>query len=228
MTDLIDLQRFLDAQSSIYSRVLDELRHGRKQSHWMWFIFPQLAGLGHSAMAQRFAISSRNEAVAYLGHGVLGPRLKECTALVNAVEGRTILPNSRQSRRPEIPLVDDIVWRCIFRSRIRQRPSQNSMAGSGTRGRWTCFPGRWPGAPRPLNAVWQVWSFYSAMSSCSTRTRSGSSLLNGSTGCILARETIFAKADGERRVVASAREPARRTARRLQIMPWRDHDIGAS
>ena len=91
MTDPFDLQRFLDAQSSVYSRVLDELRHGRKQSHWMWFIFPQLAGLGHSAMAQRFAISSRNEAVAYLGHGVLGPRLKECTALVNAVEGRTIL-----------------------------------------------------------------------------------------------------------------------------------------
>jgi uncharacterized protein (DUF1810 family) len=91
MTDPFDLERFLDAQSSVYSRVLDELRHGRKQSHWMWFIFPQLAGLGHSAMAQRFAISSRNEAVAYLGHGVLGPRLKECTALVNAVEGRTIL-----------------------------------------------------------------------------------------------------------------------------------------
>jgi uncharacterized protein (DUF1810 family) len=91
MTDTFDLQRFLDAQSSVYSRVLEELRRGRKQSHWMWFIFPQLAGLGHSAMAQRFSISSRDEAVAYLDHGVLGSRLKECTALVNAVEGRTIL-----------------------------------------------------------------------------------------------------------------------------------------
>ena len=91
MTDTFDLQRFLDAQSSVYSRVLEELRRGRKQSHWMWFIFPQLAGLGHSAMARRFAISSRDEAVAYLGHGVLGSRLKECTALVNTVEGRTIL-----------------------------------------------------------------------------------------------------------------------------------------
>jgi uncharacterized protein (DUF1810 family) len=91
MTDTFDLQRFLDAQSSVYPRVLDELRRGRKQSHWMWFIFPQFAGLGHSAMAQRFAISSRDEAVAYLGHGVLGSRLKECTALVNTVEGRTIL-----------------------------------------------------------------------------------------------------------------------------------------
>src|ERR1035437_5008688 len=91
MTDTFDLQRFLDAQSSVYPRVLEELRRGRKQSHWMWFIFPQLAGLGHSVMAQRFAISSREEAIAYLRHGVLGSRLKECTALVNAVEGRTIL-----------------------------------------------------------------------------------------------------------------------------------------
>jgi uncharacterized protein (DUF1810 family) len=91
MTDPFALQRFVDAQSSVYPRVLDELRRGRKQSHWTWFIFPQLAGLGHSAMARRFAISSREESVAYLGHGVLGSRLKECTTLVNAVEDRTIL-----------------------------------------------------------------------------------------------------------------------------------------
>jgi uncharacterized protein (DUF1810 family) len=90
MTDPFDRQRFVDAQSSVYPRVLDELRRGRKQSHWMWFIFPQLAGLGHSAMAQRFAISSREHAVACLGHGILGSRLKDCTALVNAVEDRTI------------------------------------------------------------------------------------------------------------------------------------------
>jgi uncharacterized protein (DUF1810 family) len=68
MTDPFDLERFVTAQ---YPRVLDELRHGRKQSHWMWFIFPQLAGLGYSAMAQRFAISAREEAVAYLRHGTL-------------------------------------------------------------------------------------------------------------------------------------------------------------
>jgi uncharacterized protein (DUF1810 family) len=91
MSDLFDLQRFVDAQAPVYPRVLAELRHGRKQSHWMWFIFPQLAGLGHSAMARRFAIGSREEAVAYLDHAVLGPRLRECTALVNAIEGRTIL-----------------------------------------------------------------------------------------------------------------------------------------
>ena len=90
MTDPFDLQRFVDAQAPVYQRVLAELRQGQKQSHWIWFIFPQLAGLGHSPMARRFAIASREEAVAYLGHGVLGPRLRECTALVNAVRGRTI------------------------------------------------------------------------------------------------------------------------------------------
>jgi uncharacterized protein (DUF1810 family) len=91
MTDPFDLQRFLDAQAPVYPAVLGELQAGRKQSHWMWFIFPQLAGLGHSEMAQRFAISSRDEAVAYLAHSVLGFRLRECTALINAVEGRIIL-----------------------------------------------------------------------------------------------------------------------------------------
>jgi uncharacterized protein (DUF1810 family) len=90
MTDPFNLQRFVDAQAPVYPRVLAELRQGRKQSHWMWFIFPQLAGLGHSPMAQRFAITSRDEAMAYLEHGILGSRLRECTALVNAAEGRTI------------------------------------------------------------------------------------------------------------------------------------------
>jgi uncharacterized protein (DUF1810 family) len=90
VTDPFDLQRFLNAQVPVYPQVLAELHRGRKQSHWMWFIFPQLAGLGHSPMAQRFAIATRDEAVAYLGHDVLGSRLKECTALVSAVEGRSI------------------------------------------------------------------------------------------------------------------------------------------
>ena len=90
MTDPFDLERFVDAQAPVYQRVLAELRQGQKQSHWMWFIFPQLAGLGHSVMARRFAIASRDEAVAYLEHGILGPRLRQCTALVNAVQGRTI------------------------------------------------------------------------------------------------------------------------------------------
>jgi len=90
MTGPFDLDRFVTAQAPVYAGVLSELRRGRKQSHWMWFVFPQFAGLGLSRMSQRFALRSREEAVAYLGHGVLGPRLRECTALVNAVEGRTI------------------------------------------------------------------------------------------------------------------------------------------
>jgi uncharacterized protein (DUF1810 family) len=90
MTDPYDLQRFVDAQAAVYPRVLAELRAGRKQSHWIWFIFPQVEGLGHSATAQRYAIASRTEAVTYLRHGVLGPRLRECTALVNAVQGKSI------------------------------------------------------------------------------------------------------------------------------------------
>jgi uncharacterized protein (DUF1810 family) len=90
MKDPYDLTRFVDAQHTVYSRVIAELSDGRKQSHWMWFIFPQIAGLGFSAMAQRFAIGSREEAVAYLAHHVLGPRLIECTRLVLAVEDRTI------------------------------------------------------------------------------------------------------------------------------------------
>jgi uncharacterized protein (DUF1810 family) len=90
MTTVFDLQRFVDTQAPVYQRVLAELGAGQKQSHWMWFIFPQLAGLGHSPMARRFAIGSQQEAAAYLDHGILGPRLRESTALVNAVEGRTI------------------------------------------------------------------------------------------------------------------------------------------
>jgi uncharacterized protein (DUF1810 family) len=90
MTEAFDLQRFLDAQAPVYPRVIAELRQGRKRSHWMWFIFPQLSGLGHSAMAQRFAVASAEEAKAYLAHPTLGPRPRQCTALVNAIEGRTI------------------------------------------------------------------------------------------------------------------------------------------
>lgn len=84
------LERFVEAQEPVIERVLAELRAGRKASHWMWFVFPQIRGLGHSPTAQRFAISSRAEAGVYLRHEVLGPRLRECTRLVNAVEGRRV------------------------------------------------------------------------------------------------------------------------------------------
>ncbi|OKO69246.1 DUF1810 domain-containing protein [Bradyrhizobium sp. AS23.2] len=90
MTAPFDLERFVRAQDPVYHDVQGELARGRKQSHWMWFVFPQVAGLGFSAMSQRYAIASREEAKAYLAHPVLGPRLIECTRLVLAVEGRTI------------------------------------------------------------------------------------------------------------------------------------------
>ena len=90
MSDSFNLRRFVDAQASVYPQVVAELSRGRKESHWMWFVFPQLAGLGFSAMAQRFAIESRGEAVAYLAHDVLGPRLIECTRLVMAASERTV------------------------------------------------------------------------------------------------------------------------------------------
>jgi uncharacterized protein (DUF1810 family) len=90
MSDPYKLQRFVDAQNPVYDEVCSELRDGRKKSHWMWFIFPQVEGLGSSQMARKFAISSLGEAAAYLAHPVLGPRLTECTRLVNLVEGRPI------------------------------------------------------------------------------------------------------------------------------------------
>ncbi|MCA1498244.1 MULTISPECIES: DUF1810 domain-containing protein [unclassified Bradyrhizobium] len=90
MTDPFDLDRFVQAQDPVYGDILGELTRGRKQTHWMWFIFPQVAGLGASAMSQRYAIGSRAEAEAYLVHPILGGRLIECTKLVLAVEGRTI------------------------------------------------------------------------------------------------------------------------------------------
>jgi uncharacterized protein (DUF1810 family) len=85
-----DLERFVRAQEPVYERVCAELRNGRKSSHWMWFVFPQLRGLGSSSMAERFGIASRHEAQAYLDHPVLGLRLRECTALVNQIEGRSV------------------------------------------------------------------------------------------------------------------------------------------
>jgi uncharacterized protein (DUF1810 family) len=86
----VSLERFVKAQEGIYPRALGELKAGKKQSHWMWFIFPQIAGLGHSAMAQMYAIPSLDEARAYLAHPLLGARLRECYRAVMAVEGKTV------------------------------------------------------------------------------------------------------------------------------------------
>src|SRR3954449_188199 len=89
MNDPHDLQRFVRAQDTNFESARDELRRGRKTNHWMWYVFPQIEGLGHSAMSQTFAINSKAEALAYLAHPVLGARLTECTNIVNALEGRS-------------------------------------------------------------------------------------------------------------------------------------------
>lgn len=89
MSDPYDLERYVEAQAPCYARVLEELAAGEKTSHWMWFIFPQLRGLGMSSTARRFGLSGLEEARAYLAHPLLGPRLRECTRSVLAVEGRT-------------------------------------------------------------------------------------------------------------------------------------------
>ncbi len=89
-TDPYELARFLDAQQRVYATALSELKAEHKRSHWMWIVFPQIDGLGRSSMARRYAISSVEEAQAYLGHPVLGARLMECTETVLAVRGRSV------------------------------------------------------------------------------------------------------------------------------------------
>ncbi len=85
----MDLQRFVTAQEGDYERALAELRAGRKRSHWMWYVFPQLRGLGSSPTSRHFAIEGREEAAAYLAHPVLGPRLVACAEALLGVEGRS-------------------------------------------------------------------------------------------------------------------------------------------
>lgn len=90
MTDPFDLARFVLAQDAVMAQVRDELAAGHKRSHWMWFVFPQLRGLGRSPTAQHYGLASRDEAAAYAVHSTLGPRLVECTRLVLEAEGRTV------------------------------------------------------------------------------------------------------------------------------------------
>lgn len=98
-----DLTRFVDAQRDIYLQALTELQDGRKRSHWMWFIFPQIAGLGRSETARFFALASRQKAQAYLGHPLLGPRLLECT--------QAILTHKRQTAHDILGSPDDMKFR---------------------------------------------------------------------------------------------------------------------
>ncbi len=88
MSDPHDLRRFVDAQEDVYDAAVRELRAGRKTSHWMWFVFPQIAGLGRSPTAQKYAIGSLAEAEAYLAHPLLGPRLHECARILTVLRGR--------------------------------------------------------------------------------------------------------------------------------------------
>lgn len=89
MSDPFDLQRFVDAQERLYPDALSELKRGQKRTHWMWFVFPQAAGLGRSLLAQRYAIASRGETDAYLAHPLLGPRLYESVITCLAVQHKT-------------------------------------------------------------------------------------------------------------------------------------------
>jgi len=119
-----DLQRFVEAQAAIHDAVMRELRAGRKTSHWMWFVFPQIAGLGASSMAQRFAIRSLGEAKAYLDHAVLGVRLVAATEIVNGLEGR--------SAHAIFSTPDDLKFRSCMTlfSRVENAPScfQSALA----------------------------------------------------------------------------------------------------
>ena len=90
MSDTYNLQRFVEAQDQVYERVVEELSSGRKRSHWMWYIFPQLEGLGFSIASRRYGISGLDEAKAYLAHPLLGSRLKECTNLMLGIEGESV------------------------------------------------------------------------------------------------------------------------------------------
>jgi uncharacterized protein (DUF1810 family) len=91
LDDAFDLERFVAAQDAggTYDRAVEELRRGRKESHWMWFVFPQVAGLGHSPISNKFAVTSLEEARAYLCHPVLGPRLVQCAAILSEIEARS-------------------------------------------------------------------------------------------------------------------------------------------
>jgi uncharacterized protein (DUF1810 family) len=90
MADAFNLERFVSAHAAVFPRIVEELQAGEKRSHWIWFIFPQMKGLGHSSQSEYYGIGSLEEAAAYLRHPVLGPRLRQCTRLVTQVEKRTI------------------------------------------------------------------------------------------------------------------------------------------
>ena len=137
MNDEFDLDRFVNAQDPVYSDVLAELRTGKKRTHWMWFVFPQIAGLGQSEMARRYAIRSSDEAAAYLAHPVLGPRLRECARLValhRDMEAREIFDSPDDLKfHSSITLFNDIAPdEAVFQTCLDQffdgRPDPETLA----------------------------------------------------------------------------------------------------
>jgi uncharacterized protein (DUF1810 family) len=117
MTDRFNLERFVEAQEHVYDEVRRELRAGRKASHWMWFVFPQIAGLGHSPTSVRFAIASLDEAKAYLAHPLLGARLVECARLALDAEGR--------SAREIFGAIDEVKFRSSITLFARAAPGED-------------------------------------------------------------------------------------------------------
>lgn len=116
--DLYDLNRFISAQDKVYARVLTELKNGRKRSHWMWYIFPQLDGLAQSTTSKYYAIKSREEAIAYLNHPVLGARILECANTILAIEGKTVseifgYPDDRKLKS-SMTLFSDVADNSVF------------------------------------------------------------------------------------------------------------------
>jgi uncharacterized protein (DUF1810 family) len=123
MTDPFDLERFAAAQEPLFDRVLSELRAGRKRTHWMWFIFPQLRGLGRSSMAEHYGISSLAEARAYLAHPILGPRLDLCT--------RTVLKSNAASLHAIFGSPDDMKFRsCATLFALASEEDNNPFQGA--------------------------------------------------------------------------------------------------
>jgi uncharacterized protein (DUF1810 family) len=135
MSDPFDLDRFVQAQEHNYDRALAEVRSGRKRTHWMWYVFPQFAGLGFSAMAERYAIRSRAEAEAYLRHPVLGPRLVEISAAALAVEGRAAFDIFDTPDDLKLRSCATLFAGCRRRARCSSGSWTSTTAGSGTRRR---------------------------------------------------------------------------------------------
>ncbi len=137
--DPFDLARFRDAQAGVFETAREELRAGRKRSHWMWFMFPQMRGLGSSAMAQTYGLSSRAEAAAYLADPTLGPRLIEMFEIVLAHKGADGARDFRDAGRPEIPLLRNVVRRRARRAAAVRRGARPAFSpASRTRAHLRC------------------------------------------------------------------------------------------